>query len=167
MEFFNIFLFLVALYIFSKIGSYNSYLDRTKVVIDNAELLNFDNEQPNNEKYIKTIEGQIKGPGNLIETLGATKEYQKIVDNLKVIKDLTGMLASEQYALKKSISEFNKAPYELNVIQVGKYEFNIKEKGKALKDLIKIYSNQISTGWAGIVIIVILFIYLNILQGRF
>jgi hypothetical protein len=83
------------------------------------------------------------------------------------MKVFISTLGGEQYAMDKTQSEFNKAPHELNIVQVGKLEFSIKEKAVALGKATDIFAKQISTSWAVIITCLLLLVFINIFQGRF
>jgi hypothetical protein len=164
MEFFNIILFVIIFFNFVNIASYKRYKEKVSTIIDNAAKIDAKNEQSINSTAIKAIKSKIKPT---IDDLKKHTEYKKIADIIGEMKVSLSLLAGEQYAMDKTQSESNKAPHELNIVQVGKLEYSIKDKGASLTKLTDIFEKQIQTAWAVIITCLITLIFLNIFQGRF
>jgi hypothetical protein len=164
MEFFNIILFVIIFFNFVNIASYKRYKAKVSTIIDNAAKIDAKNEQSINSNAIKAIKSKV---GPTIDALKKYPEYKKMSDVIVEMKVSLSLLAGEQYAMDKTQSETNKAPHELNIIQVGKLEYSIKDKGAALAKQTDIFEKQIQTAWAGIITCLIALIFLNIFQGRF
>jgi hypothetical protein len=167
MEFFNIILFVVIFFNFVNMSTYGRYREKIKVITDSAALINSTNEQSVNTAAIGKIKGVVGNPDVFLNQFKKYPEYKKMVDLIGEMKVFISTLGGEQYAMDKTQSENNKAPHELNIVQVGKLEYSIKEKAVALGKATDIFSKQISTSWAAIIICLLLLVFINIFQGRF
>ncbi len=167
MEFFNLLLVGIIFFNFVNISSYSRYKDKVKVITDSADLINANNEQSINTAAIKKIKEVVGNPDVFLGQFKTYPEYKKMADIIDQIKGFMSTLSGEQYALDKTQSESNKAPHELNIIEVGKLEYNIKDKAGSLNKITDIFDKQISTSWAVIITCIIAMVFLNIFIGRF
>jgi hypothetical protein len=164
MEFFNLILFIIIIFNFVNISSYNRYKEKVSTIVDNAAKIDAKNEQSVNTDAIKVIKATI---AKTLDTIKKYPEYKKIVDIIGEMKVSLSLLAGEQYAMDKTQIESNKAPHELNIIQVGKLEYSIKDKGASLGKQTDIFDKQIQTAWAGIIMCLIVIIFVNFFWNKF
>jgi hypothetical protein len=167
MELLNILLVLFVIILYYQIIKIKFFQTHIKTITDNAEKINHDQDQLVNEQCIKNIKSEISDPDVFFGDFKEHKEYDKMIKSIEDMAVKLKLFDTEQYAYKKTESESNRTPHELNIIQVGKLEFGIKDLAKSIAKNSKIFNSQISNTWLFIFVIIAVIIFINFFWNKF